>query len=350
MTSKLVFLTGATGLIGFRVLVFCLRNGYRVRVALRALSKKDVILQTQSIRALSTESNLSFVEVPVFSSETAFDQSLQDVDFVIHVAAPIASVAPGTIKTDLADHYTKSTTNAALNLLNAAQTHRTVKRILFTSSLAALIDYVTDSDATIHTETTRPVNIQQPPYGSTFEAYTAAKVATLSRIEHWVASEKPAFDVVQMAPGHVFGPNELENDPVELLRTGSNRIILAPVTGEAYNSEPGVTVHLDDVAEAHVRALHPSIPGNQLYILSSGGLNGTRLDECLKIVARSFPEHVGETLPNNGSLPSSVFKVDASESARILGINFIPYEQQVRDTVGYYLECVGLRSTPTSLE
>lgn len=348
MASELVLLTGATGLIGFRVLVFCLRRGYRVRVALRALAKKSRILSTPSVRDLGTETNLTFVEIPDISIPAAFDEALQDVDYVIHVAAPIASANPSSIGVDLATHYFKPTTDAALHLLYSAQAHHTVKRIILTNSLAALSDYVTDTDETIHTESTRATNILQPPYRSPFEAYTAAKVSTLNLTEQWAESEKPAFDLVHIAPGHVFGPNELVTDPEELLQTGTNRIILVPVTGKAYSTEAGVTVHLDDVAEAHVRALNPSTPGNRLYILSSGGVEGTKLDNCFEIVARNFPEHVGSTLLNNGSLPSSIFKVDASESARILGMDFIPYEQQVRDAVGYYLECVQRQPSSTT--
>ncbi|KAF2272261.1 NAD dependent epimerase/dehydratase [Westerdykella ornata] len=340
MASELVLLTGATGLIGFRVLVFCLRKGYRVRVALRTLDKKARILNAPSVRDLGSETNLTFVEIPDISIPGAFDEALQDVDYVIHVAAPIVSTVPSSIGADLARHYFKATTDAALHLLSSAKAHHTVKRIILTNSLAALFDYATDTDETIHTESTRATNIQQPPYSSPFEAYTAAKVSTLNLTEQWVESEKPSFDLVHIAPGHVFGPNELVTDPEELLQTGTNRIILLPVTGRAYPMEAGVTAHLDDVAEAHIRALNPAIPGNRLYILSSGGVAGIKLDDCFEIVARNFPEHVGSTLPNNGSLPSYVFKVDAGESARILGINFIPYEQQVRDVVGYYLECV----------
>ncbi|KAF2264420.1 NAD(P)-binding protein [Lojkania enalia] len=333
MASELVLLIGATGLIGFRVLVFCLRRGYRVRVVLRALAKKARILSTPSIRDLGTETNLTF-----------------DVDYVIHVAAPIASVSPSSIGADLATHYFKPTTDAALHLLHSAQVHHTVKRIILTNSLAALSDHVADTDETIHTESTRATNILQPPYCSPFEAYIAAKVSTLNLTEQWAKLEKPAFDLVHIAPGHVFGPNELVTDLVELLQTGSNRIILVPVTGKAYSMEAGVTVHLDDVAEAHVRALNPLTPGNRLYILSCGGVEGTKLDDCFKIVTHKFPEHVGSTLLNNGSPPSSVFKADARESARILGIDFIPYEQQVRDTVGYYLECVQKQPSSTTSE
>jgi nucleoside-diphosphate-sugar epimerase len=345
MASDLILLTGATGLIGFRILVFCLRKGYRVRVVLRTLAKEKQILSTPSIRGLATTTNLSFVEVSDFSLPTVFDDALQDVDYVIHVAAPIASADPSAIGPDLATHYLMQTTDAALNLLQSAQTHQTVKRIILTHSLAAIFDHVTDTETTVHTELTRATHIQKAPYNSPFEAYTAAKVSALKLTEQWIESVKPAFDLVHIAPGHVFGPNELVTDPEDLLKAGTNRIILVPVTGKAYGTEAGVTVHLDDVAEAHVRALDPATPGNRLYILSSGGLEGTKLDECFEIVARNFPDHIDSTLPNNGSLPSFSFKVDASDSARVLGIHFMPFERQVCDTVEYYLECVKKRGS-----
>jgi nucleoside-diphosphate-sugar epimerase len=349
MSSELVLLTGATGLIGFRVLVYCLRRGYRVRVALRTLDKNERILGTPSIRDLATETNLTFVEIPDISLPAAFDEALQGVDYVIHVAAPIALVDPSSIGADLASHYLKPTTDAALHLLSSAKAHCTVKRIILTISLATVFDYVTDTEETIHTESTRATNIQPPPYRTPFEAYTAAKASTLNLTEQWVELEKPAFDLVHMAPGHVFGPNELVTDPEELLQTGTNRIILVPtVTGKAYNTEARVTVHLNDVAEAHVRALDLSTPGDRLYILSSGGVEGTKLDDCFGIVASHFPGHIGRTILNNGSLPSFVFRVDASESARLLGMDFIPFEQQVRDAVGYYIECVERKARSTT--
>jgi nucleoside-diphosphate-sugar epimerase len=285
------------------------------------------IVNIRSIRHLSTKTHLAFVEILDMLVPGAFDEALQDVDYVMHVAAPIASVDLLCLGVDLAAHFLQPTTNAVLNLLSSAQAHPTVKRIILTSSLAALIDHVTDRAETVHTALTHATNIQPPPYRTPFEAYTAAKITTLHREEQWARLEQPAFDLVHMVPGHVFGPNELITDPAEALRTGSNGIVLAPVTGTASAAEPGVTVHVDDVAEAHVRALDPSTPGNRLYILSSGDIEGTRL-------ARDFLEHVGATLANNGTLPTVVFRVDASESARALGMDFIPYERQVRDTVG----------------
>ncbi|KAL4985503.1 hypothetical protein BDW68DRAFT_189585 [Aspergillus falconensis] len=325
MPPTLILLTGATGLIGFRILVLCLQHGHRVRVALRTLSAKRRILNTPSIKSLSTTNptltttHLTFTEIP-------------------DLTLPSPSIPPYKTQ-NLEAHYIHPTINTCLNLLSSARAQSSVKRIILTSSLAALIDHAADTEDTVHAATTRAVNVQAPPYSSPSEAYTAAKVGALKR---------------------------LVDDPRELLGAGSNRIILRAVvesgsesgsgsesslqmqmqtqTAPAPAPEPGVTVHLDDVAEAHVRALNPSIPGNRLYILSSGGEMGTRLDECFGIVARWFPEAVERRiLRGKGSLPSSVLRVDAQESAKVLGMEFRGFEEQVRDVVAYYLLCLERR-------
>lgn len=345
MATELVLLTGVTGHVGLRVLVFCLRRGYQVRAVLRSSAQEEQIRNARSIRGSATKHNLTFVQIPDLAKPGALDEALQDVDYIIHAAAPIASARSSSIGVDLTTHFLHPTIDHALNLLRAAQAHPTVKRVVLTSSLAAVIDHVTDTEETVHTASTRATNIAQPPFSSPSEAYIAAKVSALNLSERWMQAERPAFDLVHIAPGHIFGPNELTSDPQEMLQTGSNRMILQPVAiaGKVSATEPGVTVHLDDVAEAHVRALDPSVPGNRLYILSSGGLSGSRLDECFEIVAHYFPDYAGSMLPNNGSLPSSVFKVDASESAQALGMSLVSFEQQVRDVVQYFLECIERR-------
>ena len=52
---------------------------------------------------------------------------------------------------------------------------------------------------------------------------------------------------------------------------GSNQEVLGPVAyGAKDRCTPNSAVHVDDVADAHVRCLDPTVPGNQGYILSSG--------------------------------------------------------------------------------
>lgn len=61
-------------------------------------------------------------------------------------------------------------------------------------------------------------------------------------------------------------------------------------------------------------------------------------------MARWFPEAVERrVLMGKGSLPSSVFRVGAQQSARVLGMEFTRLEKQLRDVVAYYLLCSGWR-------
>ncbi|PWY74262.1 hypothetical protein BO83DRAFT_398674 [Aspergillus eucalypticola CBS 122712] len=290
MSHTLILLTSATGLIGFRILVLCLHHAHRVRVALRTL--------TSSIKSLST------------TNSTLTTTHLTFTDIANLTPPPLRlkyrpTRHPASIGQNLEAHYIHPTIKTCLDLLSSARAQCSVKRIILTSSLAALIDRAEDTEDTVHAATTRAVNVQAP---------------ALKTVEDWARREKPVFDVVHLALGHVFGVKELVDDPRELLVAGSNRIILS-TSGSRFESslqtqtqtapapapEPGVTVHLDDVAEAHVRALNPFIPGNRLYILSSGG------------------------------------EVDAQESAKTLGMEFRGIEEQVRDVVAYYLSCLERR-------
>src|SRR5438034_10981539 len=91
MTSDLVLITGVTGHVGFRVLVFALEAGYRVRAAVRNQEKADTILAAPSIKALNPDSRLTFVFVPDILMDGAYDEAVKGVDSIIHIASPLAS-------------------------------------------------------------------------------------------------------------------------------------------------------------------------------------------------------------------------------------------------------------------
>ncbi|KAL4892518.1 hypothetical protein BDV59DRAFT_180096 [Aspergillus ambiguus] len=89
--SSLVLVTGATGLIGFRVLVETLREGYSVRFVARSEEKAQKVLSRPVIQSLKAEDRLSHVLVPDVSVEGAYDEALQGVSYVLHVARPCQS-------------------------------------------------------------------------------------------------------------------------------------------------------------------------------------------------------------------------------------------------------------------
>jgi uncharacterized protein YbjT (DUF2867 family) len=50
MSKPLVLITGATGHIGFRTLVFALKAGYRARISSRRLAQAEALKNVESIK------------------------------------------------------------------------------------------------------------------------------------------------------------------------------------------------------------------------------------------------------------------------------------------------------------
>lgn len=62
-------------------------------------------------------------------------------------------------------------------------------------------------------------------------------------------------------------------------------------------------------------------------------------DEVKDIVARNFPKAVKNgDLPNDGSNPSFVSKLDTTKTEKTFGLKLATYEESVVSVVGHYLE------------
>ncbi|PNP45440.1 hypothetical protein TGAMA5MH_02663 [Trichoderma gamsii] len=343
-----IFLTGATGHVGFRVLILALQAEYSVRAAVRSLTKSEAILASQPIKALNPGPRLNFVEIPDLTAEGAFDEVLEGVTFVVHVAAPITSTVG--IGDDLEAHFIGPSVQGTLNLLRSASRHAGIRRVVITSSLAAIVDTTNIEEATrtVLNEHSRTFRIPRPPYSTSVQAYCAAKALALNAAEAWMKEQQPSFGVTHILPGDVYGPNELVTDPDDMLQMGTNRILLTPVVGGHHDPSASTTIHLDDVANAHIAALRPEMPTNRLYLLHSGGVSGNQVEDLFEIVRRNFPDDVGKALANNGTISTFRLPVDASESERTLGFRYLGYEKQVTDVVAYYLHHLKRRGVPTA--
>jgi uncharacterized protein YbjT (DUF2867 family) len=91
-------ITGATGHVGFRTLVFLLREGYRARIVHRRPEQSALLKSTTSLKPFIDE--LEFVQVKDFLVTGAFDEAVREVDFVIHVASPVELDASGAVSKD----------------------------------------------------------------------------------------------------------------------------------------------------------------------------------------------------------------------------------------------------------
>ncbi|KAF2665158.1 NAD(P)-binding protein [Microthyrium microscopicum] len=337
MTGELVFITGGSGHLGYRVIVDALQAGYRVRAAIRSQSKASQILSAPSIKAINPGDRLEFVEVPDLLADSAYDEAVKDAVYIIHCASPItSSYAQGT---DMEEHFVTPAVKGTLSILTAAQRASTVKRVVITSSVVAVIafkDFTSGKIHTVHNEKSRTAFLHGP-YHSVMEAYSASKIKALNETEAWIEQEKPSFDVVNILPGFIIGQNELVTDVKDAMY-GTNKTVLGPVTGGGDGSKvPGTSIHLLDVALAHVKALDPKVPA-QAYALASEGVKGTDWATSWDIVSKEFPDAVKSGVLSQGKTAMLPLPFDESRSEELLGFKFRSFEEQVKDVVGRYIE------------
>jgi nucleoside-diphosphate-sugar epimerase len=130
MCQELVFITGATGFIGSQVLQNVLRAGHRARISVR---KAAQIGELGEIFTSHTD-QLDFVTIPDFTASNAFDEVLDDVTYLIHVASPMPSV-DGDVKEAFVDPAVRATES----ILEAASATKSVKRVVIMASAVALM-------------------------------------------------------------------------------------------------------------------------------------------------------------------------------------------------------------------
>ena len=330
-----ILITGVTGHVGFQTLLYALRAGYTVRAAVRSQAKADAILSHAQIRSLHPGSRLAMIIIPDMALTTAFTEAVRGIDYIIHIASPLVTgkVAPA----DYEKHFVRPAVYGTLGVLNAAKKAGSVRRVVLTSSIVALMT-VSELEGHEHRESpVRPtdrVPLNPGPYASEFEAYHASKVAALATAEAWVRRRQPGFDVVYLHPSFIQGRNDFASSVRDVL-SGTNAVTLGIALGQRVGPFPGASVHLHDVARVHVQALEPRIPGNTSYILSQE----ICWNDVKEIVKKEFPTSVMDRLlPNNGSAVTIDLDVDTSLTEAFFGFKYISFEEQVKSILCHYLE------------
>lgn len=278
MAGELVLLTGATGFVGFAVLSAALKQGYKIRAAVRSEKKAETVRSNPTLKDVS-EDQLSFVIVPDFLKGGAFDEAVKGVQYILHIASPVPNPdLKGDDDLDAA--LIQPAIQGTSGVFKSAHKAGGIKRIVVTSSAAALVP-VTAFGGTddVWTADHRTDPIPSPYFNNVQVAYGTSKTLALKYAEDFIASEKPNFDAIHIHPVLVLGRDELALTAKDVA-SGSNAYALASVLGRSEADPfPCVVTHIDDVVQAHVRSLDPKIAGNQSFLLSSTGNEGYNVSE-----------------------------------------------------------------------
>ena len=337
VNAEIVLLTGATGFIGFRTLVEALRAGYHVRAAVRNEGGIQKIKAADSIKPYLGQ--LNFALVPDILKEDAYYEAVKGVDYIIHLASPTTNLDPIPSEEEYDEVLIQPAVQGTMNMLSAASKYSpTTKRIVITASIVSIIEWpeMFMETGNIFDEQSRTAT-PSGPFGGLFAGYGGSKVAALNATEKYVQTQKPHFDINHIGPAFVIGKHELAKTRAEIL-AGTNGAALGHVLGNAGGPTPSTSVFIDDIAQMHVRALDPKVPGGQFFLGVSEDSN-TRWEDGFEIVNKHFPTAIENgTFPLGGSNPTKRLIFDNEYTKKTLGIDFASFEVQVKSVAENYLK------------
>ncbi|KAE8404294.1 hypothetical protein BDV37DRAFT_293972 [Aspergillus pseudonomiae] len=317
----LTLITGATGFIGSQVALRALQAGYRVRLAIRREEQADKLRRIFA----EYEKQLEFVIVPDITVPGCFDEALQGVEYVLHLASPLPK--PGS------DDLVTPAKRGTITILESAAKVSSVKKVVVTGSVLSLVSLGELKDGVIVREDNE-INYTLPP-DSTIPSlppmaqYHASKLAAHKATLDFHSANHPHFDIVTLHPVFVYGRSLVQETPEQL--GGSSGTLFQSLFAETPSFPQFLGVHVDDVADAHVRVLDGGVSGLRSYLLAS---ETRSWGDVRQFLDERYPG-VGFGLKGDEGIS---YRVDAERAERELGIVFKGLEDMVGDVVDQQFE------------
>jgi dihydroflavonol-4-reductase len=326
----LAFVTGASGFVGSAVAHALRREGYRVRVLVRALSPRTNIDARDD------------VVVGDILDQASIKSALKGVRYLFHAAANYRLWAP--CSDDIIRTNVEGTRIVMTEALRAS-----VERIVYTSSVATL-----DLRAGSLVDESHLL-----PADAAIGIYKRSKVIAENLVGQMVTNDRlPAVIVNPSAP---VGPRDVRPTP-------TGRIIIESASGRmpAYVDTGLNFVHVDDVAAGHLAALRRGQIGERYILGGENVMLRAVLADIAKIVdhrpprvrlprAAVYPVAVvaqlmarmtgQEPFATVDGLRLSRYRMffDDSRARRELGYTSRPYREALRDAVNWFRQAGYLR-------
>jgi nucleoside-diphosphate-sugar epimerase len=332
--SKPILVTGGTGYMASWIVKQLLDEGREVRTTVRNLAQKDKYAHLTGL-AVKSSGVLQFFEADLLK-KGSFSEAMAGCELVIHTASPFKISGLKNAQKELIEPALEGTRNV-LDSVNATES---VKRVVLTSSIAAIYGDAIDIRTTekgIFTEEQWNITSSAKHQPYPFSKTMAEKLA-------WeMAGKQSRWDLLTINPGFIMGPSLSK-------RTDSTSIdlMLQLATGKFKTGVPSgemAFVDVRDVAKAHILAGFSSTASGRHVCVSD---HKTFLDMA-NVIRANYPKY---PLPK-GFVPKWLFwliaplagftrkyvklnvgidlKFDNSYIRKDLEMNFIPFEQTITD-------------------
>jgi len=281
MNDKTVLVTGGTGFVGIHTILQLLQKRYKVNTTLRTLKKRDSIINALKEAGMDDFSQLAFFEADL-TDDTGWNEAMEGVDYVLHVASPFPAQDPKD-----ENELIIPARDGALRVLKAAR-KAGVKRVVLTSSFAAIGYGINPEDHIFTEEDWTDANAPIPPY---IKSKTVAEKAAWNFMEH----EGGDMELTVINPVGIFGPaiGGISSASLDIAVSG----ILNGSAKESPNFTMGV-VDVRDVAEIHITAMaHPDAGGERFIAASDGVMSFYDVAELFKKERPELAKQIADMQP-----------------------------------------------------
>lgn len=313
-----VVVTGGTGYIASWIVHDLLKAGKNVRITVRDKSKVDKYQHLVDI-ANETSGTLEVFEADL-NIEGSFDQAIDGVDIVMHTASPFFL----NDKDDPMKNLIEPAVNGTKNVLNSVNKFETVKRVILTSSIAAI--YGDNKDMTDAGENEITERMWNTSSSLSHNAYSYSK--TRAEKAAWaIVNQQNRWDLVTIHPGFVMGPSLTKR-----IDSTSIETILRILHGEISVGSPDlefVFSDVRDVAKGHLLAAeNDDATGRYIIANENGGLI-----DVGRIIEQNYP---GEYKVPKRLVPKWLVTI----AAPLIGFTRV----YVKNNIGYPLRANNSRS------
>lgn len=335
--SKPVLVTGATGYVAGWVIRRLLEEGISVHAAVRNPDRTDKLDHLNQMAA-ELPGSIKYFKSDLLQ-EGSYAEAMQGCEVVFHTASPFTSNYKDPQK-ELID----PAVNGTANVLNTASQTETVKRVVVTSSCAAIYTDAVECQKVpggVFTE-----EIWNSTASLDYQPYSYSK--TLAEKKAWeIAKQQSQWSLVTVNPSFVMGPwlnpKFSTSESMSVLKQIGDGTMKAGAPRMGFGM-----VDVRDVAEAHFQAaFNPQAEGR--YITSAHNTNLLDMAKTLEprfgadypIPRKALPKWL---LMLVGPLTNKLFtrkfirnnvniewKADNSKIQKELGIQFRPMQQTMED-------------------
>ncbi|XP_071697526.1 phenylacetaldehyde reductase-like [Rutidosis leptorrhynchoides] len=314
--GKTVCVTGASGFVASNLVKLLLQRGYSVKASVR--SPNNTAKTEHLLKLEGAKERLHLFKADILD-DGSFDSAVDGCDGVFHTASPFFTSVTDP-QTELIEPALKGT----LNVLSSCSKASSVKRVVVTSSLASVAYNARPKTPEVVIDETW---FSDPNYCKEMKLWYALS-KTLAEEAAWKFAEEKGMDLVTINPAMVNGPllQPTLNTSAELISQLLNG-------SETYPNSSLPWVNVKDVANAHIQAFEiPSANGR--YCLVESVVHYSEMVEILRKLypTRQLPQKCADDKPL-----APVFQV-SKEKTKSLGIDYVPLEQSIKETVESLME------------